>query len=213
MTPEELPKFFEIDGKYFETNGVWKYTNRKLPVGQVKYEVVKKDIWSKAALEYGESEIIFDIPRLVGGGNIINLGDLCGGSAILLAQGLQHFNIPGHIYTIDCYDDEAKNKSKENMKNSRTNERITIIQKTTQDAFYDLVGLQFGFVFIDADHSYEAVKHDFLTYSRYVKKDGMVGFHDTNQESVDLVIKEFVQKNWKLEFWINRIKIFSRRII
>lgn len=33
-------------------------------------------------------------------------------------------------------------------------------------------------LFIDADHSYEGVKHDFLSYSPLVRPGGIVAFHD-----------------------------------
>lgn len=34
------------------------------------------------------------------------------------------------------------------------------------------------FLFIDGDHSYEGVKTDFLTYSPFVSKPGLIGIHD-----------------------------------
>lgn len=41
-----------------------------------------------------------------------------------------------------------------------------------------LNGRKIDFLFIDADHSYEGVKQDFKNYSRLVKKDGLIAFHD-----------------------------------
>lgn len=41
-----------------------------------------------------------------------------------------------------------------------------------------LNGRKIDFLFIDADHSYEGVKQDFKDYSRFVKKDGLIAFHD-----------------------------------
>jgi predicted O-methyltransferase YrrM len=41
-----------------------------------------------------------------------------------------------------------------------------------------LGGEQIDFLFTDGDHSYEGVKMDFEMYSRLVKKDGIVAFHD-----------------------------------
>lgn len=37
----------------------------------------------------------------------------------------------------------------------------------------------FDFAFIDGDHSYEGVKHDWLMYSPLVKPGGIVAFHDS----------------------------------
>jgi len=41
-----------------------------------------------------------------------------------------------------------------------------------------LDGKKIDFLFIDADHSYEGVKQDFKNYSTFVKKDGLIAFHD-----------------------------------
>ncbi|MBA7713844.1 hypothetical protein ES703_122854 [subsurface metagenome] len=42
-----------------------------------------------------------------------------------------------------------------------------------------LNGSKIDFLFIDADHSYEGVKKDFTLYSNFVKKPGLIAFHDT----------------------------------
>ena len=70
------------------------YKNRSLPVGKLEYDIGGIEVWRKAMLEFGEEELIFDIPRLVGGGYMINLGDADGGSAILLAEGLELHGLP-----------------------------------------------------------------------------------------------------------------------
>lgn len=43
------------------------------------------------------------------------------------------------------------------------------------------------FLFIDGDHTYQGVKKDFELYSSLLKEDGVIGFHDINQGSKDLV--------------------------
>ena len=42
----------------------------------------------------------------------------------------------------------------------------------------DLGGRKIDFLFIDGDHSYELAKEDFINYSQFVRKDGLIGFHD-----------------------------------
>lgn len=46
------------------------------------------------------------------------------------------------------------------------------------------------FVFIDADHSYEAVKHDIQTWWPKIKINGMIGGHDEQHEPVSRAVKE-----------------------
>ena len=49
------------------------------------------------------------------------------------------------------------------------------VQKILKDSKID-------FLFIDADHSYEGVKNDFTLYSNFVKKPGLIAFHDILDE-------------------------------
>lgn len=46
------------------------------------------------------------------------------------------------------------------------------------------------FVFIDADHSYEAVKQDIQTWWPKIKSNGMIGGHDEMHEPVSRAVKE-----------------------
>jgi len=199
----------EVDGKKFETNGIWKYKNRGIPVGQIGYNI-KGSIWKGAAIEDGEEEFIFDIPRIVGEGNVINLGDLNGGSAILLAQGFQQKNIRGHVYTVDNYGPIQMADSHKNMVRLGVDGLITIINKRTDEAISTFRGT-YTFVFIDAEHSYKGVRSDWLNYSPLIKDGGLIAFHDTNQTEINRVLEDHVIKDWKLEYWVNRIKAFSRR--
>ena len=41
-----------------------------------------------------------------------------------------------------------------------------------------LNGKQVDFLFIDGDHSYQAIKSDYLKYKDFVRKGGYIGFHD-----------------------------------
>jgi predicted O-methyltransferase YrrM len=41
-----------------------------------------------------------------------------------------------------------------------------------------LGGAELDFLFIDGDHSYAGVKQDFEFYSQFVRKGGLIGFHD-----------------------------------
>jgi len=40
------------------------------------------------------------------------------------------------------------------------------------------------FLFIDGDHSYEGVKQDFLFYAKYVRKGGIIAFHDIMKDNL-----------------------------
>jgi len=186
----------------------------KGPVGQIGYPLEgNPSIYRLASLEGGEEEFIYDAPRLVGGGNLLNLGDLKGGSAILLAQGLRDRNLEGHVTTVDCYLPHKRRASKRNMEKAQVYEYITIMRNSTQAAAEILqkAEARFNFVFIDAGHEYEDVKNDWENFTPMLNSGGMVAFHDTNSEPIARVIKEIDLDIWTQNFWVNRIKAFTRK--
>ncbi len=202
-----------IDGKEFETHEKGHpYPNRNYPIGQKYYNIPDaSSIWRGAALELGEEEFIFDVPRLVNGGKLINLGDDSGGSAILLAQGLNYNSLLGHVYTVDNYQENQKRVAQRNMVTAGVENRITIINKHTEKALVDFNNGPYSFVFIDACHDYLDVKRDWLRYSEIVMPRGFVAFHDTNQDAIHKVLEEEVHpSDWKLIHWVNRIQAFQR---
>lgn len=59
--------------------------------------------------------------------------------------------------------------------------RITILKMTTQKAAQQLTEDFFDLVFIDADHSYEAVRCDIISFAPLVKVGGLLCGHDYNR--------------------------------
>lgn len=203
------PKLYRMPSQPMEL-----YSNIRHNVGQLGYFLPNNPtIFRDAALEYGEEELIYDVPRLVEGGELLNLGEDSGGSSILLAQGLVTRNLKGHVYTVDNFGKKLRNTAKQRYKEQGVNHLITIYNDTT-DAVYEILKndkRMFNFIFIDAGHSYENVKSDWLNYSNLVNPKGLIAFHDTNQTDTVKVIDEFIKPNeWTNIFWINRIKVFGR---
>lgn len=54
-----------------------------------------------------------------------------------------------------------------------------------------LNGRLIDFLYIDADHTYEGVKTDFELYSPYVRKGGLIGFHDIRNMKSNHQVKDF----------------------
>ena len=61
--------------------------------------------------------------------------------------------------------------------NSHSPECLLKVQKILGDKKID-------FLFIDGDHSYEGVKQDFLFYAKYVRKGGIIAFHDIMKDDL-----------------------------
>jgi predicted O-methyltransferase YrrM len=194
------------------------YKNRrKLPVGDgyilpSSKQLQIKEIKSKAMIEFGEPEFIFDIPRLVDGGVLLNLGCAQGGSAALLAKGLQVEGLYGHVHTVDIYPGNSFKRNRKRFREWGLSNLITQHGMTTLEAaeVFREKEYRFNFLFIDADHSYEGVKEDYLAYFPMMNPGGLVAFHDTNQEYTDKVLRELVFCDPRLEWewWVNRIKAF-----
>ncbi len=45
-------------------------------------------------------------------------------------------------------------------------------------------------LWIDGDHKYEVVRNDYLIFSRFVDKNGVIIFHDSYMEGVSQALKE-----------------------
>lgn len=68
---------------------------------------------------------------------------------------------------------------------------------------------QLDFLFIDGDHSYDGVKADFEFYSPFVKKGGLVGFHDIvfRETEPDIQVYRFwdeLKKSYRHEEFIDK---------
>lgn len=188
------------------------YKNRTLPVGQ-GYKVhpaVPKGI--PAMLEFGEQEFIKDVPRLVGGGKLANLGCAEGGSAILLGLGLKHKSLEGTVHTVDFYKKGAYERNRDRFQEWMVDDYIFQYKMSTTQAakVFKERGYYFNFVFVDAGHDYKSVLEDFVNYYPLVNRDGLIAFHDTNQDDINKVIEEVVEPTpgLKWEYWVNRIKAY-----
>ena len=106
------------------------------------------------------------------------------------------FAIPriGHIYGIDnfvgdSFVGEDKERFKYNfvtMKREKLHlkDNITFIEGTFDDVAKTW-DKQIDIIHIDGDHAYESVKHDYETWSPFVKENGVILFHDTCIEELN----------------------------
>jgi len=191
---------------------------RKWPVGLEYYNSPSKErIWDDfihsdgVMLSLPEQKFIQDIPRFLGDGNYANLGHSRGGSAILLASGLREYNLSGRVYSIDL---KWKSRSESILQRFSLRDYVCKCEGSTDDWAEKLSNLKFNFVFIDADHCYEAVVRDFQNWSKIVRVSGLISFHDTNQDFSHKAIEDTVLKdsNWAEfpEFHVHRIRTFQK---
>jgi predicted O-methyltransferase YrrM len=114
---------------------------------------------------------------------VLEIGSYLGASSCYLAAALTIQD--GHLYCVDTWANETMPEGErdtfaEFSKNTRgVAQRITMIRKRSDDLTADDLPLPVDLVFIDADHSYRAVKADFEKVRNWVRDGGTIAFHDT----------------------------------
>lgn len=99
-------------------------------------------------------------------------------------------NVPDlTIYSIDkdismFYNDEIKAKYKD---------RLIPIEGYSFDVANKLENNSIDLIFIDADHSYEAVKKDIVAYTPKLKENGILSGHDIDYPGVNKAVTELIQ--------------------
>ena len=193
------------------------YPNRDHPVGTLEYGIIDGDVSSVrkvkpfCMLEYGEPELLYDIPRMLKDGHYVNIGHSRGGSAMLLAKGLADRGYKGPVSSIDI---KLKKRAADRIKQHQLDDIIRLYRGPSSKVVEEFNNAELTFIFIDGDHSYEGVKRDFDLWSLLLRSGGWVAFHDTNQEFTHKVLRErlFGSTDWKEldNLHVNRIRMFEK---
>ena len=144
---------------------------------------------------------------------IATLGDEVIGCEVGVSYGfnLVYFldNLPNikKVYAVDPYmpyDDgpggyvtqEVIDRVKQCMLNNIEphKEKVEFINKMSKDAVNEIPDGSLDYIFIDGDHSYEAVAKDMELYYSKVKSGGIFAGHDKGLPGVDRAIDEFAAK-------------------
>lgn len=73
--------------------------------------------------------------------------------------------------------------------------KIQFLEMTSTEATAHIPDNSLDYIFIDGDHSYEAVLKDVTTYWSKIKSGGIFAGHDWNLDSVNRAVKEFREEN------------------
>ena len=164
-------------------------------------------------LTIGEKWVLHNISEYTNGGDYCNLGDgRFSGSTNMLALGLKYRGLSGHIWTVDLYPKARFTPEIINKQSIKwgVEDYITRCKGSTFEyGEKHWVDKRFDFVFIDANHSFKFVKRDAMNF---MKLSNLIGFHDTNMESVDRALTESGIVNWKLLYRVDTIKVFENNI-
>ena len=113
---------------------------------------------------------------------VLEIGTFKGWSAIIMAQAREDVK----IITLDNYEgipeDNIYSSVDEVNNNIRFSGCVKQILNLKLNSFDYKVKQMFDLIFIDGDHTFEGVKHDFEKFLSFVKKDGFILFHDYDNE-------------------------------
>jgi len=132
--------------------------------------------------------------------NVLEIGVACGASLIIWEK------LGGFIVGID---DDIQSKAhgmlthlietnKMNIKLILGNSKDPEVVKKAKDYFPDRT---VDFLFIDGEHTYEAVKQDYLNYGPMVRPGGIIAFHDTVhiETNINRFWEELLKENGNLQ--------------
>lgn len=112
--------------------------------------------------------------------SIVEIGVAEGVSAAVLRRAA---HAEGHLWLIDPMVSRFPVSpmsivAKRSVRRSGGSAKVTWVRKFSDEAVTDW-SHEIDFLFIDADHSYEACERDWLNWSPFVKVGGRVAFHDS----------------------------------
>jgi hypothetical protein len=144
--------------------------------------------------------------------SIVEVGSWKGFSSVAFAKGLKRRTDGGELHCVDVWDGKGalwgdfrtrfpnetgdhlfrcfqRNLERSNVSDIVTSHRMDSLQTAAQFA---AAGRRFDAVFIDADHSYQAVRADILAWRPLIKPGGVLCGHDYDNASVRRAVDELL---------------------
>jgi len=116
------------------------------------------------------------------GAAALEIGSYLGASACYIAAGLRE--VGGRLYCVDTWQNETmpdgiRDTLAEFKQNTRgVEDLLCLVRKRSDELTTTDIPDKLDLIFIDGDHSYEAVKADFLHVTPWLTENGIVAFHD-----------------------------------
>jgi len=150
-------------------------------------------------------------------GDLVEIGNYCGKSTVVIGECLKQ-GASGILYSVDPHEDGLKlygvdslKKLIDNLEKYHLNEYVIITEETSEEFSKKWDG-PIKLLFIDGDHSYEAVKTDILRWSDKVVYLGWMLFHDSNEGGVAHAISELDKDKWGFQEQVGSLTIWRNRV-
>lgn len=136
---------------------------------------------------------------------VVEIGSYRGRSTVALAYGSFRGN-RNRVYAIDpyvefqglyggCFGPQDLAKLYRNLLKYKVEDIVSVVSLFSVNAAKGWVAQNVGLLFIDGDHRYEAVQADYNAWAKFVMKDGIIVFHDSDTPDVKRYIDELIEKN------------------
>lgn len=192
MFSTKTPAGFECDRDYFIAMG-------KPPVADGRW-VFPADVEGWLTMTEAKG-----LTRLAFGKRVLEIGSFCGKSTICMGQ------VAKEIVAVDPHDGRATDNERPTMLEMMQNlakyqvGNVSIQKATSEDFAASFDGEPFDVVFIDGDHTYEAVRKDQQIALKFLKPGGLIAFHDYRKvprehdggwdASVTQAVDEFIREH------------------
>ena len=140
----------------------------------------------------GHKRFAYDYMRFMEPSVVVELGSYYGCSAFSFLQAIKDGELKTSFYAIDTWagDDYTQNDYKEDIYGAykSINDKCfsetdsTMLRMTFDEACPEFEEKSIDLLHIDGSHSYEDVKHDYLTWKDKVKDNGVIFFHDVGED-------------------------------
>lgn len=106
-----------------------------------------------------------------------------------------------HNKLIEKHGQDIRGAFLDNMKACGVSEYVKDVQSLTTEAAakFSAEGLQFDFIFVDANHTYKGVKADLVAWWPLLKEGGTMAGHDIYFKDVERAVTEFFFKDLGLK--------------
>jgi predicted O-methyltransferase YrrM len=157
-------------------------------------QITPAEAWRLTELAGGVSE----------GEVVVEVGSYRGRSAVALAAGLR----PGskiRIFAVDPHDEFRGLRGGvfgppdqaalyRNLSRAGVGEAVAVVSLRSTEAAAGWPSPNIGLLWLDGDHSYEAVTGDFAAWRRHLAPGAVVAFHDSDTEDVARVLDELEER-------------------
>ena len=184
----------------------WRYYSPIFESDQINLEMMRYSPWSDHRL------FAYDYVSAIRPNCIVELGSFYGCSSFAFLQAIKDKGLKTEFYSIDTWkgDSFTENDYKENVYSHYLsieetlfkNQEVNIIRSTFDEAVDKFPDDSIDLLHIDGSHKYDDVKHDFLTWKKKVKRDGVIFFHDIGDDLLDgeLLGSHFFWEELKAEY-------------